>query len=390
MALTSYTGTSGNLINLNVPQNYSGAYFTVNATIPAGAYQMTIPSTVNSVFIGTKTFTASGLVNIPTTQTVVYGDIKHIPTIWTTRASGFGNNNTYRGAYGNGTFVVCRQSTPLSSSTDGITWTSRLTAASTIQTLAYGNGIFVAAIASPSTTAYWYSSTDGITWTTRSTAYSNSGAYPMGMTYGNGMFVGVGYLTQRSANFISRSFDGTNWTITDQSYQGIGAGSIYNIGYGDGSFIAVGSGGAMAASGNSITWTSRTSGTTSLLQCVAYGNGLWVAAGNQGTIITSPNGITWTARTSGFGAENIKEVDYINGMWYAVGSSQSMTQSTDGVTWTVSATPVFSTGGFNDIIYGKGKYILTNEGDNLAVSSYTVPSDVTVQLEYKGVGSVAV
>ena len=55
MALTSYTGTSGNFINLNIPQGYTSGRFTVNTTIPAGAYQLTLPSSVSSLFIGNKT-----------------------------------------------------------------------------------------------------------------------------------------------------------------------------------------------------------------------------------------------------------------------------------------------------------------------------------------------
>jgi hypothetical protein len=50
-------------------------------------------------------------------------------------------------------------------------------------------------------------------------------------------------------------------------------------------FVIVGEAGTVLTSPDGITWTSHTSGTSNLLECIAYGNGLFVAAGYNGIVI---------------------------------------------------------------------------------------------------------
>jgi predicted RecA/RadA family phage recombinase len=115
-------------------------------------------------------------------------------------------------------------------SPDGITWTSRTSAANnTWYSVTYGNGIFVAV--SVSGTYRVMTSPDGITWTSRTSAANNTW---QSVTYGNGLFVAV-------------SFDGTVMTSPD-----------------------------------GITWTSRTSAVNQWMS-VTYGNGLFVAVSQNGT-----------------------------------------------------------------------------------------------------------
>jgi hypothetical protein len=97
----------------------------------------------------------------------------------------------YSVTYGNGTFVAVGGHFPTLSSQvniftspDGITWTYRSVAAySVLSSVAYGNRVFVAVGAGILT------SPEGVIWTPR-----DSGSYsPVGVTYGNGTFVAVGY-----------------------------------------------------------------------------------------------------------------------------------------------------------------------------------------------------
>jgi hypothetical protein len=88
----------------------------------------------------------------------------------------------------------------------------------------------------------------------------------------------------------------------------------------------------MTTSTDGTTWTSRTSGfSTNNINGVTYGNGVYVAGGTGGTLTTSTDGTTWTARTSGFGAETIREVGYGNSQHIAIGASGLMTVSNNVV-----------------------------------------------------------
>lgn len=106
-------------------------------------------------------------------------------------------------------------------------------------------------------------------------------------------------------------------------------------------YVAAGSGGMLATSGDGITWTSRTSGFGSnTINSVAYGNGVWVAVGANGTIASSSDGTTWTVRTANFSTYTINRVIYANSTFVAVGAGGGstnlggITYSTDGTTWT--------------------------------------------------------
>jgi photosystem II stability/assembly factor-like uncharacterized protein len=97
-------------------------------------------------------------------------------------------------------------------------------------------------------------------------------------------------------------------------------------------FFAVGDAGTILSGTDGITWTARTSGTTSNLNGVTYG-GIYVAAGDGGTILTSADGVTWTSHVSG--TANLRQVSSIGSTYVAVGDSGAVSTSTDGgTTWT--------------------------------------------------------
>jgi hypothetical protein len=58
--------------------------------------------------------------------------------------------------------------------------------------------------------------------------------------------------------------------------------------------VAVGEEGVLLTSGDGVTWTPRTSGTTNWLNHAAYVANTWYAVGNQGTVLASADTLTWT------------------------------------------------------------------------------------------------
>jgi hypothetical protein len=123
---------------------------------------------------------------------------------WTSRTSGFGANAIADGTYGNGIHVVVGEVGKLSYSTDGITWTNT-TVANNWNSVAYGNGLFVAVGSQVSGTPLW-TSTNGSSWTQR--AAGTGGANLDDAAYGDGLWIAI---TDTTA---SRSINGTSWTAS--------------------------------------------------------------------------------------------------------------------------------------------------------------------------------
>lgn len=107
-------------------------------------------------------------------------------------------------AYGNGLFVAVGTYSSAATSTDGISWVSRTSAASDgLRRVVYGNDTFVA-IAPSGTTANY--STNGILWNLSTLPISRSWK---SITYGNGVFSAIASYTTSSTT----STDGITWTL---------------------------------------------------------------------------------------------------------------------------------------------------------------------------------
>lgn len=145
---------------------------------------------------------------------------------------------------------------------------------------------------------------------------------------------------------------GSTFTFTDVStgdafQQSTGAGA-------GGTWVAVGQEalpGSPVQDGAGAVWTSadgrtweQTATTPGALYAVAWGDGRWVAVGSGpgqdntgGAALTSTDGRTWSQPASlPFAAQ---DVAYGNGRWVATSASEYAT-STDGATWTAGSTPV--------------------------------------------------
>jgi hypothetical protein len=266
--------------------------------------------------------------------------------LWISRNSGNPIQNNFTGiAWGNNLFVAVAGDSTLTSS-DGITWTPRISGISEgLNCVTFGNNLFVAA-GQPHPSGgngAIVTSSDGITWTLRS---SGTPDWIPGITWGNGQFIAVEWWMHLSTN-------GSTWT--DNYSAGAGAYHFDGITWGNNQFIAVGRAGKLYTSPDGNTWTSRTSGTGNDLKSVIYdGTGKFIAVGNNGTILSSPNGIAWTTQTSG--TTNILwSVAFGNNQFVAVGSTGTILVSSDGITWTAQTSG--TTNELKGITYANGQFV---------------------------------
>ena len=275
---------------------------------------------------------------------------------WTSRTT---NDNFWHDVtWGNGLFVAVAYSgtgNRVMTSPDGVTWTTRTSAADNNWLgVTWGNGLFVA-VASSGTGNRVMTSPDGITWTIRTSASDSDWR---AVTYGNGLFVAV-------ANFtgVMTSPDGIVWTSRTpaNSMQWNG------ITYGNGLFVAVASAGGVGnrvmTSPNGVTWTSLSAGSTNDWFSVTYGNGLFVTVSYSGTdrVMTSPDGITWTLRSAAVD-NNWYGVTYGNGLFVATaasGTGNRVMTSPDGITWTIGTTPADNF--WLNVTYGNGVFVAVSQ-----------------------------
>lgn len=129
--------------------------------------------------------------------------------------------------YGNGRFVVVTaNSTSVPSSIsyysdDGITWTSMTVPQNNRWTVgAYGNGVYV--MAKDSTTNSIAVSSDGITWNTYSLNAMFFGVVWTSMLFVNNTFFLLGYYNSTNTAYITRSTDGITWATTGVTISGAG------------------------------------------------------------------------------------------------------------------------------------------------------------------------
>jgi hypothetical protein len=98
------------------------------------------------------------------------------------------------------------------------------------------------------------------------------------------MFVAVG-----SGGTIITSQDGSNWTKRSSNSNAY----LIRITYGNGVFVTVGEGGTILTSPNGADWTQRPSGTTKMLWSISFENGLFTIETGLLTVLTSSDGLFW-------------------------------------------------------------------------------------------------
>ncbi|MES2748778.1 MAG: hypothetical protein V4606_00050 [Patescibacteria group bacterium] len=335
--------------------------FTNNGTYTNNAATTTLGGNVSGFATGT-----SALGNTLITARSQARDWQAVAT-----SSAAGNNDSWKGvAYGAGYFVaVSNNSTDdIMYSRDGLTWIA--TSSDDISDrlgIAYGNGRFVTVGYSGDRVAY---SNDGVTWLTTAAA-GNDDSWSS-VTYGNGIFVAV---AESGNDRVMYSSDGITWTTTSAAGNNDAWSSVI---YGNGRFVAVESSFSnpdkAMYSFDGITWATSSVPDAPQFYGVTYGNGRFVAVGAYtGDIFKySYDGSTWLSPGTIFDNNDVwTAVTYGNGLFVAVGddgSVDNVAYSTDGITWATS-----SAAGNNDdsraIAYGNGRFVAVGEaGERIRVS----------------------
>ncbi len=144
-------------------------------------------------------------------------------------------------------------------------------------------------------------STDGITWITRTSAADNNWT---SICWSSTLSLFVAVSSSGTGNRVMISNNGINWSSqtssSDNNWTSICWSPTLNL------FVAVassGTGNRVMTSSNGITWTSQTSPADNNWTSVCYSNdlSLFVAVASSGTsnrVMTSIDGISWTLRTS--------------------------------------------------------------------------------------------
>jgi hypothetical protein len=212
-------------------------------------------------------------------------------TSYTARTPAGGYSDTFYCCATNGTvYVAAGENGEIQSSSGGTSgWTHRTADSSFAGTwfgATYGNGVFVLVGFSAPDVIEIQTSTDGTTWNSQVSSETNGGVYDV--AYGGGVFVVVGLASGAGPSLIMRSVDnGVTWENVDApndhatGYAAVAYDGTHQL------FVAVGVTGGIAISrdGSQGSWRdlSRASFTPTL-NGVAFGDGTCVIAGNSSAL----------------------------------------------------------------------------------------------------------
>jgi hypothetical protein len=146
--------------------------------------------------------------------------------------------------------------------------------------------------------------------------------------------------------------------------------------------------GGLSSSTDAITWTARTSQTTSNINALTFGT-IFVYGADGGGLATSTDGTTWTARTSGTSSA-ISALTYGSSLYIYGGAASSaipaFATSTDAITWSVqnsTTTAALSSLGSSSTLFlaggGSGTLETSNTGYAYnSATSFQVPTDNSI------------
>jgi hypothetical protein len=248
--------------------------------------------------------------------------------------------------------------------TNGVSYTFRVSAVNASGAGAVSTGVTKTPVNTAGT---------GVTWTSHLGAGSNAW---LSVAYGNGTFVAVG---TGSGSKVKTSTDGINWTNPTYPVEN----TWRSVTYGGGQFVAVAFSGTtqrVMTSPNGTDWTIQPVTNSVEWVSVAYGNGKYVAVGTGNQVMSSSNGIAWTLHTAA--ADNEwRSVTYGNGLFVAVartGAGDLVMTSPDGETWTSHAAA--NANEWSSVTYGNGLFVaVANAGNNNRVMTSTNGTSWTSQ-----------
>ncbi len=194
-------------------------------------------------------------------------------------------------------------------------------------------------------------STDGgLTWA----SVTGQSQTTVEIAFGNGDFVAVG---SGSIN-IQSSINGSSW-VSESTGTGTGNDVIYDTTIG--LWCVVGNDGGnpwIVTSPDSTTWIERTPVGSDILNGIASNGTIFVAVGENGEIQTSLNGTSgWTAQAADDSyTDNFNDVVWSGSVFVAVGDQSEVQTSVDGITWVSSAVP--DSGSTNEHVWELGGLVV--------------------------------
>jgi len=251
-----------------------------------------------------------------------------------------------------------------------------------VNSVAYGNGLFVAVGEGIAT------SPDGLTWTNRNITPQ----YPLNrVIYANGKFTAIGNL-----GVLYNSTTGTSWTNNKFT----SSNTINSITFANGYYIATIDGGSIIYSSNGVSWTGKYINSSDTYITSSYIGGRFVVGGVVGRTATATiptntwsrsyigstntvtsfaqngsillalpnvtlkyasttNGINWTQLDAPITAISLMSA---NTKFFMTNSS-SVYSSDDGLTWKQNISDASTY--FNEVCYGNGKYLACSSNANL-------------------------
>lgn len=328
-------------------------------------------------------------------------------TIRNTNSGASGGTYVTRLAWGNGRLMAVDNAGGISTSVDGITFTYLGTTA--------GSGVTPTVLYNDGSQFIWVSdfiktSSDGITWTTRVASVSSivkTNAWsPNNMVYGSGIYIIAGYLgvfrstdltnwteVYTSTNLevaysatgyfilagglgttkvVLRSIDGTNWT-TQYSVGGTNPGKCVATNDASSVVVAGSFGSILQSSDQGLTWFERTYANPPLDTWYwIFFNGLgggFRAFTRNFIAIASPNGETWSNvwNTNYSGAVvTVSTYNSTTGTYLRIDDGGSVFTSPDSVTWTQTATLA---SGMRDYILNASLYVAVGTGGKVYTST---------------------
>lgn len=191
----------------------------------------------------------------------------------------------------------------------------------TLRSVAYGKGLYVAAVAVGSIRT----SADGINWTPISGI--SLGNSPV-VSYTNGMF----FITDSSTTTLRYSSDGLVWNSTTCP-----SGTWKEVVYAFGTYFcpSASSSSYLMKSTDGITWTNVTlpsAPTIWYAYSMTYGKGVLMITGDSNTYYTSTDGVNWTKRSLPESEFTMYAVKYKNGLFFGTSLSK-IYYSQDGINW---------------------------------------------------------
>ena len=268
-------------------------------------------------------------------------------------------------AFCNGRFLATSYSKTFGVySDDGINWSAYIPHCGSerirISNLISYNGIFMGFDAYDDNNTYI--SLDGISWLLKKPSGLGYGALGqrshIPYVYADGKLI----FTTGSNIYITED-DGESWESVKLENA-----VLYDMTYGNGMFVGVGENNIIAYSSDGLNWTTATIDFT--LRCITYNDGKFVGVGNNTDKTSfsaySTDGMTWVK--IGIIEDGVyipKEIIYEKGQYICAYGGAFVFSSFDGETWT-KITSEKSTTDINAIVYGKGKFV----GHNWSYKSF--------------------